>query len=474
MSVATTRVKAPSIGGTSATRVPLPILLVVALGAALALPSALGQVDRREDALLIGFTLGSAVLVLNRAVWALAPILIGELTIASYFVTDLGMSLRLAAALAAIGSVALLVLRSSTRSDPPFRRVFLPAIWLIVFATAVNTIFSSSDYMIKYLRYQVVQLLALMVAAAVIANRRDLRRMIVVVLTVTVNSALIALWQHMNRTGAIYSDVVSIWKGRSIGIGASPVLLANQMTFALGPLLGVLAVGRWRLDRWRALLIAALGILFAGLYLTYTRSGLLALGPGIIAIGLCMRGRRRAVVLGFVVAAVVAFQLLQGTGLIGARYYRSAADDNSAASHEALFDVALKIALSNPILGIGHEHFEEVSAAYLGETPVSNGDAAIGQERPHNDFLTVWLSWGIGALAAYLALFIGTVRNFLRAARSTDPLIRSVAIGCIGGIATYATNSAFHNYLDSSSLLWLYAGVSVAMARMVTEARSGK
>ena len=56
---------------------------------------------------------------------------------------------------------------------------------------------------------------------------------------------------------------------------------------------------------------------------------------------------------------------------------------------------------------------------------------AIGNERPHNDFLTVWISWGIGALIVYVALFLGTVRNYWIARRSDDLLLRGLAIGCI-------------------------------------------
>ena len=113
-----------------------------------------------------------------------------------------------------------------------------------------------------------------------------------------------------------------------------------------------------------------------------------------------LRGTRQKLILGGIVGAYLAFQLLAGTGLIGARYYETAATDTSAASHQSLLDVALKVAFDHPLIGIGHEHFEEVSLQYVDEVPASNGDEAIGNERPHNDFLTVWISWGIGALIA--------------------------------------------------------------------------
>jgi O-antigen ligase len=458
----TTRTAPAPVAGKPALRP----LLVVGLCVAAAIALALGNPTQPEIGVLLGLTFGSSLLILNNAAWAMAPLLISELSIGSYFVPQLGLSLRLAAVLIALVGTATVVLRSSAISDPRFKRVFLPSVVLLILATSIDFLTSGSDYATKYLRYQIVQLLALAVTAAVIRERRDILRIAAVALPITLAAALIALWQHVAHGSALAADLVGLWKGRSVGLSGSPVLLANQLAFPVVPVLGLLATGPWKRDRLRLALCVIAGLLTIGLYLTYTRSALLALGPGILAIGLCLRGRRQKLIIGGIVGAYLAFQLLAGTGLIGARYYETAATDTSAASHQSLLDVALKIAFDHPLVGIGHEHFEEVSLQYLDEVPTSNGEEAIGNERPHNDFLTVWISWGIGALIVYVALFLGTVRNYWIATRSPDLLIRGLAIGCIGGLATYATNSAFHNYLDSSALLWVYAGGSVALARM--------
>ena len=136
----------------------------------------------------------------------------------------------------------------------------------------------------------------------------------------------------------------------------------------------------------------------------------LALAPGLLAMGLCLRGQRRLIMVGGVVGAAAMFQLLAGTGLIGSRYYLGAEDDNSAASHDALLQVALAIALDNPISGVVHEHFEELSLEYAGELDsAAASNASLGVDRPHNDFLTVWISWGIAALVAYVFLFLGAI-----------------------------------------------------------------
>jgi O-antigen ligase len=165
----------------------------------------------------------------------------------------------------------------------------------------------------------------------------------------------------------------------------------------------------------------------------------------------------------------VFFVLAEGTGLFGRRLYKDVEEDRSASSHEALLRVGVAVALDRGFTGIGHEHFEEVSLGYVDvaqQDDQTNGVQAIGIDRPHNDFLSVWISWGFLALVVYICIFVNTLRNLKIAARSPDVLIRGLSVGCAGGVIVYAVNSAFHNSMDNSLVLWLYAGFSVALARM--------
>ncbi len=434
---------------------------------------------------LLGITFSSLALLPNSRAWPLASILIAELSLSSYTVAEVGMSLRFLVVVASLGvSLPIVLRRRELAHRKMLRRVLVPSIALVVLATGVNLLTSESEYVIQYLRYQSVQVLGLAVAAAVVSSRQDLKRIALVALTIGLVAAVASLWQHFATQTAIYGnatpEAVKGWKGRTIGLSDSPVIFAHQMTFVLMPLLGVLVTGPIRRDRTRMLLCGAVVLLAAGLNFSYTRSAVFAIGPGLILMGLYLKGRLRAVLLGSVVAAFVLFQLLEGTGLIGSRYYKDASEDRSAASHEALWDVGLAVALDNAVLGIGHEHFEAVSVEYLdalAEDPDSvGGSGSVGQERPHNDWLSVWISWGILALVAYVALFIGILRNLAVAAGSSDPLIRGLAVGGAGALATYAVNSAYHNYMDSNILLWIFAGLSAALARLSSskQAASGK
>ena len=70
------------------------------------------------------------------------------------------------------------------------------------------------------------------------------------------------------------------------------------------------------------------------------------------------------------------------------------------------------------------------------------------------------------ALLAYVALFVGAIVNCVAAVKSDDLLIRGLAVGTLAGVVRYGVDSAFHNYLDSSTVLWAYAGLSVALAHL--------
>ncbi|MBI2322626.1 MAG: O-antigen ligase family protein [Chloroflexi bacterium] len=430
--------------------------------------------DYPTVSLLLGLVAGSFALVVSSPVWALAPILFTELTLPGQMIESLGVSLRLVVVLSAATMTVFVVARCGLFGDGRARRVLLPALILIALATLGNALSSDADYVLKYFRYQIVQLVTLVLAAALLRDRSDLKRLAVFALTIGLASAGSAIWQHYDRESAIYGPAsplyVAGWKGRVLGLTESPVMLANDLIFILLPLLGLLAVSPLRLDRTRALLLAAAFVLGAGLYFTYTRSAVAGVAAGLAAIGLCLKGDRRKIILGVVVLVFVLFELLRGTGLIGYRYYRDASNDNSAASREALRAVGIAIALDNSLVGIGRDNFERMAVEYGDDVELDElalrGEKAIGRERPHNDFLGVWASWGLPALVAYLAMFIGTLANYLAAARRADRLVRGLAIGCVGGLVAYGLNSAYHNSLDSSTYLFMYAGLSIALARL--------
>lgn len=419
----------------------------------------------------LGAVLGAFVLMLNSPSWVAAPLLLVEFTLPDYMVPGLGMSLRLTVATLSLILLAPFVLRDLQAWPKAFRQVILPAMALVVLSTVVNLMFSDFNYAFKYLRYVMSAFVIMIVFVAAIRSRQDLRRVALVALLIALASAGAAIQQHYMpgspvHSGSVTPATISYWGSRALGLTENPVLLAGDLAPVLVPLLVVLVSVYWKGGRARTVLFLAAVVLLLGLYFTTTRSGLLAAGVGLAFSGLMLHGQPRKITLSAVIGAVILFELLQGTGLIQSRYYETDDSSGSGSTHTALWLVDFSVAMNNPFLGIGHQNFQDVSVDYRSVAAGTGAESAIGTYDPHNDFLNVWLSWGFLALVAYVFFFLGMLRNFARAAQCADPFIRAFAVGCAGGVVAYAAGAAFHNYMDSSMLLWIFAGLSVAMARV--------
>ncbi|HEU5316265.1 MAG TPA: O-antigen ligase family protein [Chloroflexota bacterium] len=423
---------------------------------------------------LLGFAAAALLLALRTPAFALLPLLLVELSVANEPVPGLGFSARIAVVLGATLLAWRTVVRGVRASGGALARVALPALGLIALATIVNLMYEDADYSSKYLRFQLAQFLVLVLTATVLRDERDARAVGLCALALGAVTAGAAVWQVFARSSALYGagspKDIAEFSGRVIGLSTSPVQLSKHLVFLLVFLLGLLSSIRLRLSPGPLLLVAAAALLASGLYFTQTRSALLALGMGLLAIALLITGPRRLLIVGAIAAAGALFAM----GLFGARYYRDADTDRSAAGHQALWKVGFVMALDQGWTGIGHLRFEELSTQYLDAIETedvtvddqASGARAVGKQRPHNDFLNVWISWGILALGLYLALIVGTIRNYLAAAERPSPLVRGLAIGGAAGLVAYAFDSAFHNSLDTSIWLWAHAGLSVGLLRL--------
>jgi O-antigen ligase len=449
-------------------------MLVPALVAGMATAALMGNTTRPAPGLLWGLCAALIVLGLQRPAWALGAVLAAELTFGDQYIRGLPVSIRLGLILVTALISAGTLLRGLRSPSQGFGLVVIPATAFLALVTVGNVTHSDLDYVTRYLRYEVVLFLTLVITACVIRSRQDLKYLAIVGLGVGVASGVVAIWQHFAPATYLYLSGTSVLRGRAIGLSPGPVNLPNDLGFALCFILGVLFVGGLRINPRQTLLGAAALAVMVGMYFSYTRSAMLALGPALCAMALFLRGPLRPLLLGSIVAAVLIYPELQGTGLLGERYYRGAEEDSSAASHMALWQVGWAVALDKGMTGIGHQQFEEISQDYVHQLSDDGGAALgardIGSQRPHNDFLSVWISWGILALVAFLAIYVATIINCIIAARSEDWLVRGLAIGCLGGIIRYAADSAFHNYFDSGTYLWMYAGLSVALVRVATNA----
>jgi hypothetical protein len=461
---------------------------VLANGGAVAGAVALPDPQLPSAAGALGLALGVLALVRLSAAWAVAGLLLVEFSLSDYIIPEVGASARLvvtlAALLAAAPALSTAIGRARTLASPEARRVVLPSVVFLGLAAVGNVLHSDMDFVIKYGRYQSVLLATLVLVCCVVRDEADLRRVAWSAVAIAAIASLVAVWQHFDSESAPYVGITQAgglyWKGRALGLAASPVTLASQTSYVLVGLLGLIACGPLRADRQRIGLAALTGLVGLGMYFAYTRSALLGVGAGLAVIASLLSGTRRTVIAGVLAVGLALFFVVQNTGLVASRYYRTSSNDRSAASHEALLNVGVAILMADPlnaVVGIGHESFEEQSAELFDEIDpalqTTEGASAIGRDRPHNDFLSIWISWGGAALCAYVLIFVGAVRNFAEGARRGTGLVRALNVGCAGALAAYAVNSALHNNLDSSVAQWLLCGLSVPLRHLSTASHAG-
>jgi O-antigen ligase len=429
--------------------------------------------------LVLAVQIALFVLLFHRPVWAMASLMVGQLTASGFMFTisaELQISIRF---LWTILTVALLVpilkSKGGIKLGNKARRIIIPAIIFFTLATIVNIVHVDLSYAIVYLRQASTALVILVLLPAVINNERDIKLLAIVALITCTASAVVAIMQHYSFMGlpaiALYPD--TLWQGRISGLAEGPVDLAYNLPVIIMPMVAIYFL-RGVNPRSRKILVILILVMTAALFFTYTRSGMYALAPGLLAIILLMKGKVKKELLLVVLILVAAF--LYYSDIKGNRYAQGFADDSSAAGRLVLWQAGLNIALDNPLFGIGYSRFEDVSQGYASDIDpalmeIQNAGAVLG-EAPHNDFLRVWLSFGTPAFLVFLWILVGIFRNFLDSYRqASSRFLKSLALGCFASLIAYSVNAATHNVMDSVFILWILGGFSIATTKLVSSKR---
>ena len=418
----------------------------------------------------------------RRPVWILAALMVSEMSILNYMYEfgSFQISNRLVLTLASVPVVLPYVLQ---RPDlgPKAKSMVLVALGFFLVATFANLVASDAGYVLKFSRFLITGLIALILVPAVVNSRDDVRDLSLVVLVIGSASAVVAVLQHYSQftDAPLYQavphagtagDTFLSWGGRALGLTENPIYITSSLLFFAMFLLGVVLLGNLE-PRVRLLFTAILMVTAVALFFSYTRSWTFSAALGLLAMVLVYRGRySREFVILLILAAGF---FLYWSDAQSNRYTMDASSDSSAATRPVLWEAGLNIALDNPILGVGHDKFLELSPEYASKIDRSllerqDAASALGRYQPHNDYLNVWLSFGTGALVLYLALLVLSIKNYLEAFfKTNEPLLKGLALGGLGAVLAFGVNSGFHNLFDSTLTVWLLAGFSLALTKLV-------
>jgi O-antigen ligase len=468
-----------SLLGSAVPRIPTGVpfrVLVLPFGAVVLLGGLVFFNSRAPlQTLVFAVVFGSFIFIANHRVWAVVPVLLADHTIAIDSLGPLGgLGLRITVtALAAALTLPVLLSREGRAAlgEPSARRVLVPSVAFIAISTVINLLFSELPYVIKYLRLQTVIFVAAVLLIVLVRDRRALAVVTSAVFVVSVLSALVAIGQSVGGGLAWYATPsgVAANEARVSGLTQHPVHLQLNLGVAAVTTLAVLGACWPFWPRGRFVLLFGSAIMLLATYLTTTRSAIFAVVAGVATIALLDARCRLHIVVAMVTGALL-FGVAVASGVVDERFKGVEDSNGSGVSHIALAQVAIAITLDNALLGIGHQHFPSVARGYRSEVDVAGGrrvqtavDDTIGEDRPHNDVLDVWSSWGILGLLSYVAVFAGALLNLSAARNSALPLLRGLAVGCTAGPVAHAVGSLFHNYLDGSAVLWCYAALSAPL-----------
>ena len=422
---------------------------------------------------------------LNAPLWAVAAIIVSELTISSYMVsTPFGIDISLRLLLVLLTALVLWRLSSRERLylGPGAKGVLIPAsilAGLSVIADLTNSGFASA---FKDFRSVLAGLLIIVLLAAVANNLKDLKKLCAVILVGATASALVGIMQHYQFLGTGESTLIpgflASWGGapRVPGMAETELELSYVLSAAIPVAVGVY-LARGVEARTRVVLVISMMTMALGLYFTYTRSALLALGVGLIALIVFAKTRIRGEIvlaaLLLAVAFISVYGILEGNYLGG----RTAADqDESTVSRKIVWQAGIGIVQDSPIFGIGDDRFLTVSPQYASRVDPTLlsweeerywGYRSLGSVQLHNDYLMIWVSYGTIALVMYLWLLVAVLRNFINSYRSSSlSFIRGLSVGLAAALVAYGVNAFYHNCLATMALIWILAGFSVVAAKL--------
>jgi len=256
--------------------------------------------------------------------------------------------------------------------------------------------------------------------------------------------------------------------GRVAGTLLHPNSLGGFLALLLpvSAALVVAPVANWY--RWFAAVAFATGTVVLGL--SQSRGGFLGyLTAMIVLVGLmywCQLVPRTILIRGSILAMI---PLSLQAVVIGARLKDF--DNAAALSRIPLMRLAFTMIGDNVVWGVGANNFAAALGSY-----VTVEYSAAWVSTVHNRYLLTWAETGIVGLAVFLWFLLSILRRAFGVVRSSDRLLALVAAGLFAGILgsmIHMSVDIYHNR-PIVQLLWLVAGLVIAIERMPAVQAKGK
>ena len=403
---------------------------------------------------------------LRDPVWAIGALIISQLAIPGAFIGPISLRLLL------LIFIGILLWRAGIRGEIQLgsrtKQLIIPVTIFVLIVTVSNLLHSNFEFAFTEFRYYFSGLLIVIFIPAAIKNIKDLKLLCGIAVFAMTISVVVALYQGVTHSVRVY------------GISEDTLQFSYLLGVVFMAIVGVLVVTGRKRENIKLFLPAAL--MLPALYFTLTRSALFALFFGLVALFLFLKTRIRGEIILVAILGITLF--LSVSGFIDNFSFSSRPQENqeqSSVTRKILWQTGLAIAMDNPVLGIGGANFLTESVAYSSAIDPSlvqdrywtYQSLGLGMMQVHNDFLKMWVYYGIIALIVFLLIFVLITRNFIDSfKKSKRKFIKGLAVGLAAGLIAYSINAFYHNALSTYSLFWLIAGFSLALMKL-TELETG-
>jgi O-antigen ligase len=248
--------------------------------------------------------------------------------------------------------------------------------------------------------------------------------------------------------------------GIHFGRARGPALQSQNLGIFLAVCL--LAFWTWRPSLRRVgqlALILAAPLFVVAIYLTYTRCiwiGL-ALG-GSMVLGLSLRGRWRALVLGSLVVAGLVVVGLKWDRIMGIERQGGATAARSSVSQRVSFTyVSWKMFLDRPLVGCGFGQYRYAVEPYLSDRTTSLELEAIRGQPHHNTFLALLTETGLVGAGLFVLVLAAWGRRAWQTWHSTTApdWVRRQGLLMLGVLGVYVGPALFFDLAYSPHVHWL-------------------
>jgi len=301
-------------------------------------------------------------------------------------------------------------------------------------------------------------ILLLPIAYTAVRTRRDLALVLGAIVFGAVLAASFGLLQPP-ESGLIEES------SRATGTVGDPNELAAFVLVGLALAAGF-ALGRGHSPLVRLGAALAVPLCAAGIFLSLSRGGLVALGAVLIA-GTVFAGRWRLAVTAILLAVAIggAFYF---TALAPLPARERISTANGGTGRSDLWKVGLRMVRTDPVGGVGVGNFPDVSADYVLQPGAITRADLIFSSAPkvtHNTYLEIAAEMGLVGLLLFLSVVASSLACALRAARiwaSTDTTMEALARGVFLGMLGMLVADFFISDMYTK-LLWVMLAIGPAM-----------